>query len=378
MNERVGRERGLYAGKVFLTSAALCGALCVAGCGSSKNGGAGGGGGTITPSGALAPGGAASIYTFRGLESGGSVIQVFSAGVTGSFSPTSTLVNPADQLGALAVDTSGQLYVSALDLTTGADEIFVFAAEASGADTPVRTIVIDPNYPIIVNSMTLDAAGRLYVAGWSGGAKVEMFPAGANGMVTPTTVLTYPFSTVDEPVEVAVDRSGKIYMSNVSEKNGQVTDGQILVFAAGAKTGDAPVETISTVAATATTQSRFTGLTVDASGNIFAVEDSFTLDASGSTVTSASAQIVEFAPGATGIATPVKAITSTEAGTVGWNGLQLDAAGNLYTASEVVVVGESVEYSLLGFGPSASGSVASGVTITPSVSNVEWGDIAVH
>jgi hypothetical protein len=151
-----------------------------------------------------------------------------------------------------------------------------------------------------------------------------------------------------------VDTTGKIYVSNIGE-----TNGNILVFAAGATSADAPVLTISSPAATATSASIFYGLAVDGSGNIFAVLDSGTFDSSGNE-TSASGAIEEFAPGAT---TPTKTISGSAIGFTYAGELRVDSVGNAYVIA-ATVVNNADAFSLLGFGPSATGNATPGLTIT--------------
>jgi len=354
---------------VVLMSVFTLGLVVLAGCGSSSSGG---GGGTTTPTGKLATGGAASIYAIQatGGTGGGASILGFSADTSGSLSPTSTLVMPSTVgSSAVAIDGSGQIYVGGYSTTSDDAEILVFAAGATGTATPVRTILVDANDEILISSITVDASGQIYVAGAEATGLVEVFPAGANGTVTPARVLSS--TSLYEPIDITVDTGGKIYVSNIG-----LTAGQVLVFAADANGSDDPVETISTVAATSTSEAIFYGIAVDASGNIFVVQDSATFDTQGNE-TSASGAIEEFAPGATGTPTPTKTITGSSVGFTYAGGLSLDGVGNAYLIGAATVDNATV-FTLLGFGPEATGNVAPGVSITSSALNDALSQIAVH
>jgi hypothetical protein len=270
---------------------------------------------------------------------------------------------------AVAIDSTGQIYVGGYSTTTDAPEILVFAAGTTGTATPTRTILLDPNDLTLITSITVDASGQIYVAGFQELGIVEVLPAGANGTVTAAKELTS--LSLTDPIDIAVDTGGKIYVSNLGD-----TAGQVLVFAAGANGSDDPVQTISTATDTSTTQTVFYGVAVDASGNIFVVQDSGTFDADGNE-TSASGSIEEFAPGATGSPTPLKTITGSSVGFTYGGGLRLDGVDNAYIVA-ATVVNKTTEFSLLGFGPSAMGNVAPGLKITSSDLSSALSQIAVH
>lgn len=354
---------------VVLMGVLALGLAALMGCQGIHTGGALLGGNT--PTGALASGGAVNVYAIEyGTGGTGASVVAFSADTSGSLSPTATLVMPATMAAsALATDSSGAIYVGGYSTTTGTAQILVFAAGATGTATPTRTITVDPNLGIAIATMTVDASGKIYTAGANESGMVAVFAAGANGMSTPTTLLDG--AALEAPLGIAVDGSGRIYVSN----NGS-SGGQILVFAAGANGSDAPVQTISTATDTATARSIFYGLAIDESGNLFVVHDSATFDSSGDE-TGASAAIEEYAAGQTGEATPIQSITgaSTELTTGG--GLRVDGVGNLYVITGASVNNTAV-YTLLGFGPKAAGNVAPGVTISSSELSRALSEIAVH
>jgi hypothetical protein len=357
---------------VVLVGGLALGLVALTGCGSSGNsGGGGGGGGTTAPTGALASGGATTLYAIENYYEPNESILQFSLSGAGSVSPTSTLLAPTTLIvGAVATDSSGQIYVGGA-LNPGY-EILVYAAGASGAATPLRTITLDAEGEFYPVSMTVDASGKLYAAGESQDGSfsgVAVFDATANGAATPIQLIQN--AGVQEPLSMAVDTSGKVYLSGLTD-----TSGEIVVFAAGATGNATPIQTISTVAATSTTVTVFWGLAVDASGDLYTVQDTETGDSSGD-VTGMTAEIEEFAAGATGSPTPIKTISGSKTGLALGGGMRVDGVGNIYLANEVLA-GTTVTNDLLAFGPNASGNVAPGLDLSSTALTSPAPEIAVH
>jgi hypothetical protein len=342
-------------------------AILLAGCGSSNsNSNSGGNSGGTAPSGQLASGGATTGYVIQGGTSY-SILE-FSATATGSVSPTATLLLPSSfEATAVAVDSSGQTYVGGQLLIYVAGqlspaspiEILVYPAGATGAATPTRTII--QNLCCIPIAMTVDSSGSLYVAG---SGAVAVYPSTANGSATPTALIQGSATGLNSDNDIAVDSSGNIYVTNYFPQYYIIT-----VFAAGATGNVAPVRTI-----TLPSSSIVTGLAVDSSGDLYTIENQLPTNGPFST----GASIVEFAPGASGAATPIKTITAS-ALTDGF-GLSRDSAGNLYLVNETatgVFPNVSVVDSVLGFGPTASGTVTPGINLTSTAWNLAGGQMAI-
>ena len=356
---------------VVLMGVLALGLAALTGCGGINTGGSLFGG-TPPPTGALAAGGAKDIYAVQtnGDESNESVLG-FSLSGTGNVTPTSTLLPPPSLVvGSVTTDSTGQIYVGG-NLNPGY-VILVYAAGASGAATPVRTITLDALgefYPI---SMTVDASGKLYVAGGetedtNGG--VAVFAADANGAATPLQLITN--ADLLEPLSMAVDTTGQIYLSGLTE-----TKGEILVFAAGATGTPTPIHTISAPASSSTQVNSFWGLAVDSQGSLYAVLDTENVDSSGH-LTSVSAEIQKYLAAEIGNAAPATTIGGSSTGLGFGAGLRLDSAGNLYVANETLS-GTTSSYNLLGFGPSASGNVAPGLELSSSSLTAPAPEIAVQ
>jgi NHL repeat-containing protein len=153
------------------------------------------------------------------------------------------------------------------------------------------------------------APQMLWVANDSANSVAE-FSLTAAGAQAPVAVLSGAATGLDEPMGVAFDASGKLWVVN----QGFVGPPAIRVFAAGATGNAAPVQVIS---GAATTLVQPSGIAIDPSGNIW--------------VADLSARTVDvFAPTANGNVAPIRTVTYP-------NFYQpvsvaADASGNIYLA----------------------------------------------
>ena len=85
----------------------------------------------------------------------------------------------------------------------------------SGNASPVATIkrtntkLAEFGYVLAVG-----ATGKIYVAYAYGFGKVIVYAAGANGNVAPIAAIAGPKTGLDDPVTIAVDAAGRIYVGN--------------------------------------------------------------------------------------------------------------------------------------------------------------------
>jgi Beta-propeller repeat len=305
----------------------------------------------VTTSGpTLASGGAANIYVTQGNNNNQMILQ-FSAAANGSVSPTSTLTMPAGFTAqSVATDSAGQLYVGGIF-----GPILVYAAGASGAAAPVRTILGSSTSFADPRVLTVDSAGSLYVYSFvvQGGAPtVSIFSPGANGQAAPSRQIVGALTLLDYGSGIAVDRSNNLYVANA----GETGPGTILVFSPTATGNVAPVRTI-----TGPLGQTF-GIDTDPAGNLYV------LTYSGGSASAPT--IVEFGPAATGVAVPVRTIAGANTGLGYGVGLRVDAAGNIY----VCAAGTQFLPYIAGFGPSQSGNVAPATTL----SSTSWNSADIH
>ncbi len=108
----------------------------------------------------------------------------------------------------------------------------------------------------------MDASGNIYIANFSD-STVTVYLAGNNGNVAPSSTIGGSNTGLDRPVGVALDASGKIYVTN--QVQGPLTPGTVTVYPAGSEGNIAPKATI----AGSNTGLEPGSITVDASGNIY-------------------------------------------------------------------------------------------------------------
>jgi hypothetical protein len=241
--------------------------LIPAGCGSGGMASNGGGGGNSPSS--------ANVYITQDIildpQLSQSVMQ-FSTSATGNVTPSTRLKGPAGVvLNGLAVDGTGNLYVGGTTSSSGpfaSAEVLIYAPGASGSATPSRTIagtLTGMSVPGLsgIGALALDNSGNLYVSSYVniGGILspgVSIFSNTANGNVAPTKVIGVNAS----PGQIAVDSANNIYAAGGTLAQANV----ILIFNANS-TGNAPPT--SMIAGSNTMLEDVVGIEVDSAGNIY-------------------------------------------------------------------------------------------------------------
>jgi hypothetical protein len=196
-------------------------------------------------------------------------------------------------------------------------DVLVYAAGSTGNVAPIadingpKTNLYSPS-GVAVSPLN----GDIYVANQTNGKShtpeyrgyVLIFPPNATGDTPPIGVIAGGETNLDDPIGIAFDASGKLYVANSLGRKG------IDVFAAGS-TGDvAPTQII---AGTATQLVQVQQAVPDASLNVHAV--SFGAGEYGKSV------VLTFAAGANGNVAPLQQIDDAHA-----LGVALDTAGNSY------------------------------------------------
>jgi hypothetical protein len=295
-------------------------------------------------------------------------ILEFSIASPKSTSPLGTLTLPFScDGGPLATDSLGQLYVACFS-PTSAPLVLVYPPNASGSVAPIRTINLSKSYYEIA-TLTVDANDQLYVGALENSTEdnppfaVIVYAQEASGSAVPLRTLQLPAS--DGLLAVAVDGTGNIYVAQYPELyygSGPVS--LVNVYSASATGSAVPLRTIDF--------SYFIyGLAVDQSGRVFVT--------AGIGPDNILAAIEEFAPDATGNATPTNTIGLTalpdSPGTsIGGGSVHVDGAGNVFAAFNG---GGDASFNsvLYGFGAATAGNV---VPIAQSEQNYYNSSFALH
>jgi hypothetical protein len=277
---------------LFLLPIASCGFAVLSGCSSGT---------TITQT-PNKPAPAATVYVTSGFPG---QIYGFTADSTGVPSAASTInLTGPNSITALAVDPAGNIYAATVT------DIREYAAGATGAATPIRTIPFDATSGLsAVFTLAADSAGDIYVGQinyTTMNGSILVFSGTANGSSAPVRVIAGTVTELGLPEDLAVDSTGNLYVLNPNT-NSQPS---ILVFAAGANGNVAPVRTLN---------GAFLSMAVDSAGDIY------TLGFTGISI---------YTAGASGSATPAQTIASATLGEPAYTGdLAVDSAGYMFYTS---------------------------------------------
>jgi hypothetical protein len=274
--------------------------------------------------------------------------------------PSNTVTVPMQtSFQALAVDTLGNLYVSASVVTAPPMlyEILVYAPAATGAATPTRTLT-SASLTAPATAIAVDATGEIYALS---GNSILVFAATAAGTSTPVRIITGNLTQLNSPSSIAVDAAQNIYVANIIYT--ATTDGgNILVFSSTATGNAAPS---STLGGNNTSIGIPLGVAVDSSGNLYV---------SSFNEPSTSSLVVQFAPGSTGNATPTRTLTAVASDTLA--GLAVDSLDNLYVFTQAPTTNQ---LAIDVFTPDEIGSTAPVESITAtSWTASTYGQIAVR
>lgn len=343
--------------------------LTLAGCSVSPSS-PGGGSNPVSPIGA-----AHTLYALNG----GPPFQVsgFASNSTGATVPTSVLTLPSNFTAqAITTDSAGQLYVAGIQDSSPC-EILVYAAGSTGAAAPLRTILTGQPVADLVGSMAVDNSGRIYVTDDLKGA-VNVFAADADGPSAPIRSIQWDASTFRAGVSLAIDGTGDINVLGYIEGTvgGLDNPPEVVVYAPGASGAAKPVRAL--VGSNAQFGSNVASIAVDAAGDLYAVVSNPAKPFLNAT------EVAEFAPGASGNATPVKTIV----GNFGKSGaspthLVIDSSGDVYVVAQFVnfdLPQTPIPYPpfIAMFSPSAAGTVSPVSQFTsPALDNGVYG-FAVH
>ena len=242
-------------------------------------------------------------------------VLVYAEGATGNATPIQTisgsytgLSHPID----VAVDASRDIYVA----NQRRKSVTVYSAGATGNVAPIQTIsgsmtkIFTP-FGIALNPLN----GNIYVASFHDGrggdrdGRVTIYPPGSSGNISPIGIIKGKRTGLDDPGELLLGGSGKIYVPNAD-------DDSVTVYRAGATRGVPPIQTIS---GSYTELDYPEQIALDSTGKIYVVN--------------ARSGVTVFAPRANGNVAPIRTIAGDKTQMANSWGIALDASGNIYVAN---------------------------------------------
>ena len=190
-------------------------------------------------------------------------INVYSAGSNGGAAPIAVISVPfTGFLTDIALDSSGKIYLTNAVSPSGSfrSQVFVYSAVINGGASPVATIEGSKTGLDYPRGVAVDADGKIYVT--NGG--ISVFSGDSKGNVKPITKITSNNTGLTQPYGVAVGSGGKIY---VADKHvGPHSCGRVLVYRSGSYGDALPMATIE---GPHTVLQQPIGIAVDSSGNVY-------------------------------------------------------------------------------------------------------------
>jgi hypothetical protein len=314
-------------------STMLAGAICLSGCSSLHS--------TLQPNNTQ-PTAPATVAYMDGY--GGEEIIGYSA-VSGTENNALTLTLPESYFGSpAATDGTGRLYIGGVNTAIHQSQILVYPPNSAGAVPPARTIDLTASY---LTALAADPVGRVYTVTPGLGFIVSVYAATANGLATP--VRSFELTNLKALYAIAADSSGNVYI-------GGTFDSSTSALAVYSPTANGPATPVRTI----TVAPSLYGMTIDASGNIFA-----------SVMSNDNCAIDEFGPNASGTAVPTNVINlPPQAGVGACGSVQIDGANDIFA---LMTVGEPAtpSFVIYGFAPDASGNASPMTQIKVAVTAVQ-------
>jgi HYDIN/CFA65/VesB-like, Ig-like domain/NHL repeat len=249
-------------------------------------------------------------------------ITVYAAGVFGNIAPTKSIEGGNTSLSSgllrsIAVDHDGNIYAS-----QDIGHVDVFAPGSNGGSAPIRSMIVFCAERAVCQpvGLALDTSGNLYVANNSAysGKNVAVFAAGGLDSVYPIYIINGPSTGLSNPEGISLDAANNIYVANYDPIALQST---ITTYLAGSN-GDVSPKT--TLAGPATRLNSARGLAIDSAGRMYVADNTGGPGNVGA--------ITIFSPGSDGNASPVDQIASSTA-LNGSIGVAVSFTGQIYVAN---------------------------------------------
>jgi|ERR1700683_1137787 hypothetical protein len=221
---------------------------------------------------------------------------------------------PLDQ--AFFVTNLGANYVTIYDLKSNGDTAPLANIDGTTVNRVFDSVIRGGSGLDDPLGVALDLAGNIYVGNMSGGANytgaIDVFQAGAHGTATPIAKINGPDTGLYTVKSIAVDSKGNIYATRQAYLYDRSAPG-VNVYPAGS-TGD--VKPTAVISGPNTGIDNLEGIAVDSKGSIYVTNNA------------GSGSILVFPAGSSGNVRPTAVIGASKINAVG--ALALDSRANVY------------------------------------------------
>ena len=174
----------------------------------------------------------------------------------------------------VALDSAGNIYVvnggiESGDQSSDPPSVTIYRAGSKGDDAPMARISGPKTGLKYSQAIALDSHGYIYVSNQGQDEKpdtITVYSPGSNGNVAPARVISGPATLLLAPEGIAVDSSGRLFVSSGAAGPPQSSNAAVLIFAPGSNGNVAPFASIDCDCAKLRTPG---AITLGSNGNVY-------------------------------------------------------------------------------------------------------------
>jgi sugar lactone lactonase YvrE len=174
----------------------------------------------------------------------------------------------------VALDSAGNIYVvnegiQSGDQSSDPPSVTIYRAGSNGDDAPMARIRGSKTGLKNSQAIALDSHGYIYVSNQGENEKpdtITVYTPGSKGNVAPARVISGPATLLSAPEGIAVDSSGRLFVSSGAAGPAQSSNAAVLIFAPGSNGNVAPFASIDCDCAKLHTPG---AITLGSNGNVY-------------------------------------------------------------------------------------------------------------